>query len=139
MSLGLDRIRLVVRDERADTRRRTAAALDDAGFKRIWVIASDDELFQLAGEVQPHALVLVDHTRRGAAFDAVCEIRAGRAGAPRELPVVMVEDRPTDAFLAAAERCGVTEVVPSPPTAEALLAAVNAALSAGASAGRIAS
>ncbi len=104
-------------------------ALEDLGLAHIITTTNTEEALDQMYFNKPGLIVLGDEIQPRPVFDFVRDIREGKTGAPKDVPIIHVVAKSTRARIEQARDAGVTEIVAAPLSVSSLRKRVVAALS----------
>lgn len=103
-------------------------ALEDMGFGQIMLASNTEEALDQMYFNGPSLIILGDELYPKSLADFMNDIRSGKTGVTKEVPIVVISTKNTKNAIEEARDCGVTEVVSTPLSAKSLRLRVRAAL-----------
>jgi CheY-like chemotaxis protein len=102
--------------------------LRGAGVEQVYAARGGRELVQHTIEFNPHVVITTSRLPELSGLDFTRRVRDGLASVPRDLPIIVMTNTATKAFLEAAMMSGVDEMLVRPFTGEAVLERIAAAM-----------
>lgn len=102
--------------------------LEDMGFGQIMFATNTEEALDQMYFNGPSLIVLGDELYPKSLVEFMDDIRSGKTGVSRDIPIVVITTKNTKNAIEEARDCGVTEVVSTPLSAKSLRLRVHAAL-----------
>jgi len=128
MAAGLQTLSFVVCDDNPFIRRLVAEVLTGAGFTHQAFATTGAELLEVTWVHQPRVVITSSRVPGLSGLEFTRMIRAGYKDVSRTLPIIVMTNTPTIAFLDAARDAGVDEMLVRPFNGSALLERVDAVL-----------
>ncbi len=122
------RTRILIADENAFNRNIVTEILRGAGLDNLLCAKDGAEMMQMTIEFAPQIVIANSRLPGVSGLEFTRKIRAGYAGAKRNMSIIVATSTATTKFLEAARASGVDEMLVRPFTAAALLARVEAVL-----------
>lgn len=128
MSPSFKARRILIADPIVQTRNLVSEVLRGAGFSDVVHARDGNELVAMTEEYDPKIAITTSRLPGVSGLEYTRLVRAGHKNVPRELPIIVMTDTPTMAFLDAARESGVDEMLVRPFTAHAVLVRVKAVI-----------
>jgi len=121
-------VRVLLVERQAQNTSLYRFALEDMGFGKIMFATNTEEAMDQMYFNGPSLIILGDELFPTSLLDFMDDIRSGRTGVAKDVPVVVIASNGTKKAIEKARDCGVTEIVTMPISAKGLRLRVCAAL-----------
>ena len=121
-------VAILIADEKLHTRKLVSQVLRNEGFTDTHFASDGEELLRLTAQISPRIVITSSRIPKLSGLEFTRRIRAGHEKVDRTLSIIVMTSTPTMAFLKAAEKSGVDEMLVYPFNASAVLARVEAVL-----------
>jgi CheY-like chemotaxis protein len=121
-------IRVIIADATPSVLRLLSEVLRGAGVERIHFARNGRDLLNFVTEFSPDIVITTSRLPEFSGLEFTRLIRGGYKNVPRDLPVIVMTNSATKAFLEAARTSGVDEILVRPFTGEAVIERMLAVL-----------